>query len=187
MAKTRKASRSGGAAKVLSSRTAFRGRVFNVTSDLVLEPGGARIRRDVVRHNGSVVIMALEERHGGPRVLLVRQYRHAAGTTLWELPAGMIDKGETALTAARRELEEETGYRAREWRRLVTYLPSPGFLAETHSLFLARDLERGPARPDADEHIRMRWFPVKQARRLLLRGPVADGKSLIGLLGLGRR
>jgi len=174
-------------ARVLSSRTVYRSRVFDVTSDQVVEPGGARVRRDVVRHNGSVVIMALDERRGELRVLLVRQYRHAAEASLWELPAGRIDEGEPALAAARRELLEETGYKAREWQRLVTYYPSPGFLSETHALFAARDLQRGSAQPDEDENIRARWFTLKQAQRQLLRTPVADGKTLIGLLWLAQR
>src|SRR5688500_3387725 len=94
-------------AKLLRSRVIYRGPVFTVTSDRVLEPAGITARRDLVRHQGSVVVMAVEDSGREPRVLLVRQYRHAAGRYLWELPAGRIDKGETKLAAARRELLEE--------------------------------------------------------------------------------
>src|SRR5713226_479700 len=87
-------------AKVVSSRVVFRGPVFKVTSDRVREPGGFTARRDVVRHPGSVVILAVDESRTEPRVLLARQYRYAVGSAIWELPAGRIDPGESALSAA---------------------------------------------------------------------------------------
>src|SRR5712692_9077178 len=100
------------AARVLSSREVYHGPVFWITSEQVLEPSGVRVRRDIVRHSGSVVILAVEESRSEPRVLLERQYRHTAEDYLWELPAGRIDKGESGLAAAKRELLEETGYTA---------------------------------------------------------------------------
>src|SRR5271166_2338859 len=115
-----KKSSKSGRAKVLTSRISYQGPVFSVTTDEVEEPGGVRARRDVVRHSGSIVVLAVEDQARGtkaaqPRVLLERQYRHAAQSMMWELPAGRIDDGETALTAAKRELLEETGYSARQW------------------------------------------------------------------------
>src|SRR6201997_1543536 len=108
-----------GRARTLSSKTVYQGKVFWVTSDEVLKPGGIRARRDVVRHNGSVVILAIDDRKNpnDPDVLLIRQYRHAAGQFLMELPAGRIEPGEKLMPAAKRELLEETGYRARKWSR----------------------------------------------------------------------
>src|SRR5438034_11644713 len=100
-------------ARVLTSRESYRGPVFWVTTDDVLEPTGVRVRRDVVRHSGSVVVLAVED----GKVLLERQYRHAARCFLYELPAGRIDPGERELKAAKRELVEETGYAARKWKR----------------------------------------------------------------------
>src|SRR5436305_4518596 len=88
--------------KVLSSREVYRGPVFRVTSDRVIEPGGIRVRRDVVRHSGSVVVLAVDENGTQPRILLERQYRYAAQANLWELPAGRIDEGEAELDAAKR-------------------------------------------------------------------------------------
>jgi ADP-ribose pyrophosphatase len=107
-------------ARILSSRVSYQGPVFSVTTDEVEEPGGVRARRDVVRHSGSIVVLAVDDEvaKSGPLVLLERQYRHAAQSMMWELPAGRIDDGETALTAAKRELLEETGYRARLWKRI---------------------------------------------------------------------
>ena len=110
----RKLSRNKAASKarILSSREVYRGPIFWVTTDYVLEPGGVHARRDIVHHPGSVVILAVDENLSKPRVLLERQYRHAAQSHLWELPAGRVDKGETELAAAKRELFEETGYTA---------------------------------------------------------------------------
>jgi len=173
-------------ARVLRSREMFRGPVFRVTSDDVIEPGSVRVRRDVVRHSGSVVILAMERRGDVEHLLLERQYRHAAGDFLWELPAGHIDGGERALAAAKRELLEETGYRAARWQRLTTFYPSPGFLAETMTLYLARDLTRGAARPEDDEAIRTRWFPLSRALRMVHNGGIRDGKTMVGVLWAGR-
>jgi ADP-ribose pyrophosphatase len=175
-----------GRARVLSSKEVYRGKVFWVTSDEVVEPGGIRTRRDVVRHNGSVVILAVDARKNpdDPDVLLIRQYRHAAGQFLLELPAGRIEPGEKLMPAARRELLEETGFRAKRWSRLVQYYASPGFVAESMDILLAEDLVAAPGEgtPDEDEHIEVLPTPLSEAVRLALTGKLHDGKSLIGIL-----
>src|SRR3954466_7926352 len=114
--------------KVLSSKVVYEAPVFYVTSEQIKEPSGVTVRKDMVRHPGSVVVMALDESQRQPRVLLIRQYRYAAGDEIWELPAGRIDPGDTPLTGAKRELAEETGYRAREWKRALFFYSSPGFI-----------------------------------------------------------
>jgi ADP-ribose pyrophosphatase len=113
--------------RVISSKTVFRGPVFTVTLDEVVEPSGVRARRDTVRHQGSIVVLVVDDSRRIPRVLLLRQYRYPADDNLWELPAGRIDRGESELAAARRELIEETGFRAKKWKHLFTYYASPGF------------------------------------------------------------
>ena len=153
-----------------------------MTSETVAEPGGIVARRDVVRHPGSVVVLAVEGGARGLRVLLERQYRHAAKRFLWELPAGRIDPGESALAGARRELLEETGYTARSWKRALVFYSSPGFLDETMSVYLARGLKAGRARPEADELIATRLFPLATALRMATRGAIRDGKTLAALL-----
>jgi ADP-ribose pyrophosphatase len=177
------------AARVLSSRISYQGPVFSVTTDEVEEPGGVRARRDVIRHSGSIVVLAVEEppktrRKGEPQILLERQYRHAAQSMMWELPAGRIDDGETALTAAKRELLEETGYSARQWKRILHFYVSPGFLDETMTIYLARGLKTGVAQPEADERIAVKFFPLSEAKRMALQGRIRDAKTIAGILWL---
>jgi len=173
-------------ALVLSSRVSYQGPVFSVTTDDVEEPGGVRARRDVIRHSGSVVVLAVDDagRKTEPRILLERQYRHAAQSMMWELPAGRIDDGETALTAAKRELLEETGYSARQWKRILHFFVSPGFLDETMTIYLARGLRAGEAQPEADERIAVRFFGLTEATRMALNGRIRDAKTIVGILWL---
>src|SRR5664280_1576805 len=115
---------------LISSKVVYQGPLFRVLHDKLLEPGGKPSERDVIRHNGSVVIMALDSSKSkkNPWIVIERQYRHAANQYLWELPAGKLDPGEDAVAGAKRELEEETGYSAKKWKPLVEYYASPGFL-----------------------------------------------------------
>ena len=176
----RKASESK--ARVLSSRVVYSGPLFRVTHDEVIEPSGVRVRRDIVRHNGSVVILAVEESQREPRVLLERQYRYAARDYLWELPAGRIDPGEKELPAAKRELREETGFSARRWKRILRFYASPGFVAEPMSVFLAQGLRAGEAEPEADEVIEQRLVPLSKAVRMITTGNIRDAKTISGVL-----
>jgi len=181
---SKKNSRNSTKALVLSSKLAYKGPAFWVTTDQVEEPGGIRARRDVVRHSGSVVILAVDGSEDEPRVLLERQYRHAAGRYLLELPAGRIDEGETELKAAKRELLEETGYTARSWKRVLHFWASPGFVAESMAIFLAQDLIAGAPRPEADEAIELHLVPLKKAVEMIIGGKIHDGKTISGVLWL---
>jgi ADP-ribose pyrophosphatase len=174
-------------ARVISSRESYRGPVFWVTTDDVLEPTGVRTSRDVVRHSGSVVVLAVEESSGSPRVLLEKQYRHAAGRFLLELPAGRIDEGENELKAAKRELLEETGYSARSWKRVLHFWASPGFVAEAMSIYLARNLKTGAAQPEDDEVIELKLVPIKKAVSMVLKGTIQDAKTIAGVLWLDQQ
>lgn len=182
-----KSSHAKNKARVLSSIEAYRGPAFWVTTDQVLEPTGVRGRRDIVRHTGSVVILAVDESHAEPRVLLVRQYRHAAQQYLWELCAGRIDKGENELAAAKRELLEETGYTATRWKKILNFYASPGFVAETMSIYLARGLRAGTAQPEEDEVIEIKFFPLTAALRMVMNGRIHDGKTISGVLWLSQK
>jgi ADP-ribose pyrophosphatase len=174
-------------ARVLSSRVAYRGPAFWISADQVLEPTGVSARRDIVHHTGSVVVLAVDETRAEPHILLERQYRHAAQDFLWELPAGRIDKGEKELAAAKRELLEETGYTASSWRRILRFYASPGFVAETMAIFLARGLRAGIAQPEADEVIEVRFVPLSQAARMVMAGRIRDAKTISGVLWLAQQ
>src|SRR6195952_2347011 len=173
-----------GKARVVSSKTVYKGKVFSVTADQVVEPGGVKPRRDVIRHNGSVVILAVDHSRNpaDPDILLIRQYRHAAEQFLLESPAGRIDVGEKLIPAARRELIEETGYRAKKWSHHVRYFASPGFLSEAMNVLLAQELTLGDAAPEEDERIEIRMTPLSEVVRMIHAGKILDGKTLVSVL-----
>jgi ADP-ribose pyrophosphatase len=176
-----------GEARLLSSREVYRGPVFWVSTDHVLEPTGIRVRRDIVRHSGSVVVLAVKESTHNPQVLLEYQYRHAAQSFLWELPAGRIDPGESELGAAKRELLEETGFKASRWKRILRFWASPGFVAEAMSIYLARGLRPGNAQPEEDEVIETRFFALSDALQMVLRGTIRDAKTICAVLWLAHQ
>ncbi len=178
--------RSEGTAEVLQSEVAYEGPLFKVVKEEVREPNGHISHKDIIRHNGSVVILAVDGGRGkkpakDPLVIMERQYRHAAGQYLWELPAGKIEPGEERLAGAQRELTEETGYTAKTWTELVRYYASPGFLGEWMQIFLAEDLTTGTAKPEDDETLEIYPMPLSEVEGLISRGEVIDGKTLIAL------
>ena len=170
--------------RLISSKLAYKGKVFSVVTDKVQEPGGHINVRDVIRHHGSVVILAVDESKNpaDPEIIFERQYRHAAGRTLIELPAGRCEPHEAPLTAARRELIEETGYRAKHWTLLTRYFASPGFLGEWMQLYLAREIRHGAAAPEPDENIEVFRLTLSEALALIGANKIHDGKTLIGLM-----
>ncbi len=171
-------------ATVVSSEVVYTGPLFRVLHDKIVEPGGVKNERDVIRHNGSVVILALDNTKNkkNPWIVMERQYRHAANQFLWELPAGKIEPGEDPLEGAKRELAEETGYRAKKWKPLVEYYASPGFLGESMQVFLAEGLEAGDAAPEEDEKIELRLVKLSEVVEMIERGAILDGKTLCSVL-----
>ncbi len=171
---------------VVSSAERYRGKIIDVRSDTIRSPDGNTAEREVVEHPGAVGVLALDESR---RVLMIRQYRHPVGRLLWELPAGLRDvAGEPVLQTARRELLEETGYRAARWDVLVDYFSSPGIITERLRVFLARGLELVPQAerdfvPENEEaHLLVDWVPLEEAVSLVLAGDLHNGVAVVGIL-----
>jgi ADP-ribose pyrophosphatase len=179
----------GESEKLLSSEVVYQGNLFRVLHDKLIEPGGKKSERDVIRHNGSVVILAIDRTKSkkDPWIVMERQYRHAAKQYLWELPAGKLDAGEDALAGAQRELEEETGYRAKKWKPLVEYYGSPGFLGESMKVFQAEGLMAGDAHPEDDEEIEFRLVKMSEIVKMIEKGAIKDGKTLCSVLLYARK
>ncbi len=194
-AATRKSGRKGSPAKkatrtrrapkveLVSSTLSYEGPLFTVYTDQIVEDGRA-LTRDVIRHNGSVVILAIDDSKSkkDPLIVMERQYRHAANEYLLEVPAGKMEKGEDALAGAKRELLEETGFRAARWRKLTRYFASPGFLGEWLQVFIAEGLTAGEAQPEYDEQLEITLMPLSQLLTMIDKGQVHDGKTLISVM-----
>jgi ADP-ribose pyrophosphatase len=169
---------------VESSAEVFRNRLISVRNDRVRMPGSHVAERTVVSHPGAVAVLALD---GAGRALLIRQYRHPAGHVMWELPAGLRDHpGEPLVEAAKRELLEETGYRAATWHTLVDHYSSPGITNERLRVFLARDVELAPdsgyVRKDEESLIVAGWLLLPDAMRAILAGKLHNSATIAGLL-----
>ncbi len=172
-----KASKSTG--KILRSKVLYKGPIFGVRRDEVLEPTGLRTTREVITHPGSVVVMPVLP---DGRIILIRQYRHAARQFLWELVAGRMDPGENARQAAARELIEETGYRAKRLRVFLDLFPTPGFLEERMYILIAEGLTVGTAEPEEDEKITAKAYTRTELEKMIRSGELRDAKSIAGLL-----
>jgi ADP-ribose pyrophosphatase len=169
--------------KLISSEKLLETSIFSVTQDHALDPDGFEIKRAIVQHGGSAVMMPVDDKN---RILLVKQYRLPARSFLWELPAGRVDKGETLLQAAKRELREETGYKARKWTKLASFWVSPGFLSEKMTVFVAEDLTEGDQEPMEDERIHLQWFRPKELDEMVESGKIQDAKTIVGFLAWRR-
>jgi ADP-ribose pyrophosphatase len=169
--------------KTISTEPVFEGKMIKLRVDTVSLPDGSTATREVVEHPGAVAVIALTEQG---ELIMVRQFRYATGETLLEIPAGKRDRGETPLSCARRELEEETGFRAQQWKELFSYFSTPGFSDELLYIIMATGLEQGLAHTDEEEFIEVATIPVAEALRMVYRGEIRDAKTIIGILVLSR-
>jgi ADP-ribose pyrophosphatase len=179
------------AERVIATDVVHRGHYLEFRVDTIERTDGTTGKRDIVGHPGAIAVLALDDDH---RVLLVRQWRTAAGEALLEIPAGTLDVHDGVTedpdVAARRELEEETGHRARTWRKLAEFWTAPGFATELMHLYLATGIAgaEGDTRlqPDEDERLELRAVPLDEAIGLALDGTIRDAKSILGLLWVDR-
>jgi ADP-ribose pyrophosphatase len=169
--------------EVISSKLSYEGPLFRVYTDEIVE-NGRKVSRDVVRHNGSVVILAIDDTKSkrDPMVVMERQYRHAAKEYLLEVPAGKMEEGENPLAGAKRELLEETGFKAKRWRKMARYFASPGFLGEWMQVFIAEGLTLGDSQPEYDEQLEIEMIPLSRLLRMIEEGKIYDGKTLISVM-----
>src|SRR4051812_49286304 len=163
--------------KIISSKEVLKNKLFTVVDETAHDSSGFEIKRFIVRHPGSAVMMPVD---GKDRILLVRQFRLPAQKDMWELPAGRLDPGESALVAAKRELREETGYKAKTWTKLAAFFASPGYVDERMTVYLAENLRKGEQEPMDDERIEIRWFNKKELRDMIHSGQIMDAKTIVG-------
>ena len=163
----------------LSSRSVYRGRLLDVREDDVRLPDGKTARREYIVHPGAAVMLAMPDAQS---VVMERQYRYPLREHLYELPAGKIDLGEDPLATAQRELLEETGYRARDWRHLLTTYPVAGYSNERIELYLARDLEQVGRALDEGEFLEVLILPLAEAIDWVRTGRIKEAKTIMGLL-----
>lgn len=172
---------------LLGSRILYEGRVVQLALDRVRFPDGSEGQLELVRHRGAAAVVPLLEGDSpDPRVVLVHQYRYGAGGYLFEIPAGIPRPAEPWEDCARRELEEETGYRAGRLIFLTRFFTTPGFSNEVLHLFAAEDLSVGRTGRDRDEFLEVVEFPLSRCLEMVLRGEIRDGKSVAGLLFVDR-
>jgi ADP-ribose pyrophosphatase len=163
----------------IESKTAYRGRLLHVREDRVRLPDGSESRREYIVHPVAAVMLAMPD---AASVLMERQYRYALRQHVYELPAGKIDPGEDALATAKRELLEETGYVAREWRHLLTTYPVVGYSDERIELYLARGLEHVGHALDEGEFLDVFVLPLEEALAWVKSGRIVEAKTIMGLL-----
>lgn len=161
----------------------FRGRIITVSTEQLVQPDGQVRPIEVARHPGGSAIVAVNERY---EVCLLRQYRSTIGDWLWEIPAGKLDPGESAESTAHRELVEEAGVDARQWRSLGEVVPCPGFADERISLYLATDLQPADTAHEAGEYIEIHWIALADALDMVERDQIRDAKTAIGLFRAAR-
>jgi ADP-ribose pyrophosphatase len=157
----------------------YAGRRIQVALESHKRPDGRTATKEIVLHPGAVGILALPD---AEHLVLLRNYRFPLNETLWEIPAGTLEPGEDVLHAARRELAEETGYRAASWQKLTAFYPSPGILSEVLHIYVARELTPGQMHPEPDEQMEPQTVPLTQALAWVCDGTIRDAKTIIALL-----
>lgn len=167
----------------ISSHRIYSGRVLNLDVDRVRFPDGSEGQLELIRHSGAAAVIPFvdEPNDSGARILLIRQYRYAADRFLYEIPAGRLEGGEEPIACARRELREEAGCEAASLTSLGGFFTTPGFIDEFIHVFMATGLTRGEAMPESDEFIHSESHTLLEGLRMIERGEIVDGKTIIAL------
>jgi len=165
--------------KTIGSRVVYDGDILRLRLDEVELPSGCKTAREVAEHADAVAIIALDD---AGNVLLERQYRHAAGKEILEIPAGCIEPGESPEDAARREMQEETGFLPQKLKKLGSFYSAPGWATEKLHLFLATDLVPSPLVAEDTDEIKLEAVPISRVSELISEGVIEDAKSIAGLL-----
>ena len=169
--------------KTVSQDYKYRGRIINLRLDKAQLPGGILAGREVVEHPGGVGVAALDE---NDCLLMVRQFRYPYGRELLEIPAGKREAGEDPLTCGKRELQEETGVIAEEYKELGKLYPSPGYLNEVITLYFAQKLTKTEQHLDENEFLNVERIPFSEVLAMVLRGEIEDAKTQIAVLKLAQ-
>ena len=164
--------------KTVKTNYVYRGKILSLRNDDALLPDGNPCKREIVEHSGGACVLYVENNS----VLLVKQYRYAYGEMLYEIPAGKLEQGEEPKWTAIRELEEETGYKAKSFKHLTSFATSPAILEEIIHVYLATELTKGEKNPDDGEFVEMVKMPLNEAKKMIFSGEIDDGKTIIGIL-----
>lgn len=164
---------------LLHRKHIFSGRIIDLAIEQVSLPNGHILDLEVIQHPGGAAVVAIDD---SQQVCMLRQYRHVVGDWIWEIPAGKLDSQEAPLHTAKRELQEEAGFTANQWRDLGSMISSPGVFSEIVHMYLATDLNPGESKLEPEEVIEMEWWPLQQACKAALEGEIRDAKTVIALL-----
>jgi len=165
--------------KTIKSEMIFKGRIINLRLDTVHLPNGAQSTREIVEHPGGVGIIPINEKN---EVLMVRQFRKPVEDICLEIPAGKLNYGEDPYACGLRELEEETGYKAKKVESLGSFYSTPGFSNEVLYLYMATGLYKGELKPDEDEFVEVEAIPLETLYEMVMKGDIRDAKSIIAIL-----
>ena len=168
---------------VSKSHPIYKGRIVDLRLEEVTLPNGTTVTLEMIRHPGAAAIVAVD---GDGSVALVHQFRHAAGGFLWEIPAGTLEHGEAPLACAKREIIEETGFKARKWKKLVSFYPAPGISTEFMHIFLASGLVPKPTKLDQDEYLEKHIVSFSRLQKMIFNGSIVDAKTIISFFYLLR-
>ena len=164
--------------KVNDRKLVYKGRVFNLFCDNVTLTNGRSVNLDIIRNPGAAAIVAVTENN---EIILLKQYRYAAKDFIWEIPAGTLDPEEPHIMCAQRELIEESGYYAKEWKKIGEIIPVPGYSDEKIHIFLAAGLELAQQDLDDDEILNVFKINIKEAFKMIYSGEIFDAKTIVGI------